>query len=195
VLDAKPNRQNSRVWSNSFEASIESVGRVEFEPHPQKVMVWAGISAQGRTRLIFFEQGETVTQAVYEKKVLRGEVLRAGREIFGQSSWIYMQDGASAHTAKATRTWCATNLPDFLEPHEWPPRSPDLNPCDFFLWGTLEATVNDEPLRDLAHLKKKIQKAWRELPQETVARACRNILKRLKLCIKCGGSRFESCVL
>ena len=29
---------------------------------------------------------------------------------------------------------------------EWPPRSPDLTPCDFFLWGYLKSKVYTSPL-------------------------------------------------
>ena len=45
--------------------------------------------------------------------------------------------------------WCASRLNDvFGHNHvvglghdvEWPPRSPDLTPCDFFLWGYLRNT-------------------------------------------------------
>ena len=31
----------------------------------------------------------------------------------------------------------------------WPPRSPDLNPYDFFLWGFVKDTVFVPPLQDL----------------------------------------------
>ena len=31
----------------------------------------------------------------------------------------------------------------------WPPRSPDLTPCDFFLWGFVKDTVFVPPLQDL----------------------------------------------
>ncbi|GBO01650.1 hypothetical protein AVEN_273261-1 [Araneus ventricosus] len=31
-------------------------------------------------------------------------------------------------------------------PITWPPRSPDLNPCDFFLWGHLKSLVYATPV-------------------------------------------------
>ncbi|KAF2344443.1 Protein of unknown function DUF4817 [Trinorchestia longiramus] len=40
---------------------------------------------------------------------------------------------------------------------EWPPRSSDLTPCDFFLWGHLKSKVYSSPLRDTDELKQKIE--------------------------------------
>jgi transposase len=191
VLEEKSNRQNDLVWAPSFEAAAEAVGPVEYTQYPSKIMVWAGISVRGRTRLVFFEPKKTVNQQEYQKHVLEGELVRAGQEMFGDEDWTFMQDGCSIHTAKATQAWCATNLPNFLESSEWPPRSPDLNPCDFFLWGTLEAIVNTQPLNSFSQLKAKLRHAWKNLDQEAIARACRVSIDRMKLCIKHDGSRFE----
>jgi hypothetical protein len=35
----------------------------------------------------------------------------------------------------------------------WPPRSPDLNPCDFYLWGKLRNIVYANNPHDLEALK------------------------------------------
>jgi len=29
---------------------------------------------------------------------------------------------------------------NFIEPHMWPPNSPDINPVDYAIWDTLSAT-------------------------------------------------------
>ncbi|KAJ4437726.1 hypothetical protein ANN_17871 [Periplaneta americana] len=43
-------------------------------------------------------------------------------------------------------------------PDEWPSRSPDLNPCDFWLWGYLKDRVYQGNIRSLADLKASIQR-------------------------------------
>ena len=57
---------------------------------------------------------------------------------------IFMQDGAPPHFATVVREWLNEHFPgrwlDRRGPHEWPARSPDLTPCDFFLWGLVEGT-------------------------------------------------------
>ncbi|GFX94515.1 uncharacterized protein TNCV_3087441 [Trichonephila clavipes] len=55
-----------------------------------------------------------------------------------QDLWI-QQDGATCHTARATIDLLKDTLGDRLisrfGPVNWPPRSCDLTPLDYFLWG------------------------------------------------------------
>ena len=48
---------------------------------------------------------------------------------------MFQEDGAPAHTARATQNWLQTNCPDFIAKDLWPPNSPDLNPLDYHVWG------------------------------------------------------------
>jgi hypothetical protein len=41
----------------------------------------------------------------------------------------------------------------------WPPRSPDLTPLDFFLWGYVINTVYQDKINNLQHLKAHIRDA------------------------------------
>ena len=65
------------------------------------------------------------------------------------NDYIFQQDGSPAHY-KNVRGYPNLNLPqgwigrtgkedDALM--RWPPRSPDLTPCDFFFWGFVKDTV------------------------------------------------------
>jgi hypothetical protein len=40
-----------------------------------------------------------------------------------------------------------------------PPRSPDLNPCDFYLWGKLKSVVYAKNPHDLEALKQNLREA------------------------------------
>ncbi|GFY16574.1 uncharacterized protein TNCV_736011 [Trichonephila clavipes] len=55
-----------------------------------------------------------------------------------QELW-FQQDGATCHTARATIDLLKDTLGDRLisrfGPVNWPPRSCDLTPLDYFLWG------------------------------------------------------------
>jgi hypothetical protein len=42
-------------------------------------------------------------------------------------------------------------------PVEWPPRSPALTPCDYFLWGYFKDKVSRMPPQDINDLRRKIQ--------------------------------------
>ena len=75
-------------------------------------------------------------------RVLEPE-LRSQR-INNQNVW-FQKDGATAHTARAAMAVVRTMFPDRLISRcgdvPWPPWSPDLSMCDFFLWGYLKSRV------------------------------------------------------
>jgi len=41
-------------------------------------------------------------------------------------------------------------------PTPWPPRSPDITPFDFFLWGYVKDKVFSTPVPDITNLKARI---------------------------------------
>ena len=51
------------------------------------------------------------------------------------------QDVAPSHTARNTQTYLRRENVTFIEPHMWPPNSPDLNPVDCAVWGALQQMV------------------------------------------------------
>ncbi|GFX67478.1 DNA-directed RNA polymerase subunit [Trichonephila clavipes] len=61
-----------------------------------------------------------------------------------QELW-FQQDGATYHTARATIDLLKDTFGDRLisrfGPVNWPPRSWDLTPLDYFLWGYVKWTV------------------------------------------------------
>ena len=62
----------------------------------------------------------------------------------------------------------------------WPPYSPDLSPCDFFLWGYLKSVVYKDPVpATLEDLKKNIRREVRWIKPETLRKVYENVLVRL----------------
>ena len=50
----------------------------------------------------------------------------------------------------------------------WSPSSPDMNPCDFFLWGVLKDKVYQPMPVSMNDLKQKIEEVFNDIPKETV---------------------------
>ena len=46
-------------------------------------------------------------------------------------SWVWQQDGDKAHTGNDTVAWLRKNTPNFIGPHQWSSKSPDLNVVDY----------------------------------------------------------------
>ena len=77
--------------------------------------------------------------------------------------YYFQRDGALPHTAAIVQTWLMGKFGKKLVDKDLlPPRAPDLNPCDFYLWGYLKSVVYNllpKTLHDLkANLEREIKK-------------------------------------
>jgi hypothetical protein len=55
----------------------------------------------------------------------------------------------------------------------WPPRSPDLTPCDFFLWGSVKDSVHVSPFpTPIQELRDWITHALQAITQDMLHRVC-----------------------
>lgn len=112
-----------------------------------------------------------------------------------QTMW-WQQDGASPHFFEQVREYLDNTFPGKWIGRNgaivWPPRSPDITPLDFFLWGYLKGLVYVTPPTDLDDLKDKIRQACRTVTPEMIAAACtRNLLTRFEHCVNVHGHQFE----
>ncbi|KAJ8960883.1 hypothetical protein NQ318_020182 [Aromia moschata] len=75
---------------------------------------------------------------------------------------------------------------------EWPARSPDFTPLDFFLWGHVQNSVFKQRPRNLEDLKVRITAEMRRIPAEVLHRATTVEFKyRLGHCLAVNGAQFE----
>jgi len=82
----------------------------------------------------------------------------------------FQQVGATSHTAKIAINILRPLFPGRLISRygdiEWPPRSPDLSVCDFYLWGHLNSVVYSAPSpRTTQELKLRIQEGISRIPE------------------------------
>lgn len=75
----------------------------------------------------------------------------------------------------------------------WPPRSPDLTPLDYFLWGHLKDEVYAVPIDDVDDLRHKIVAAFNRLKDrpEIITKAIQDIRRRCGACVERNGQQFE----
>ncbi|GBL96623.1 hypothetical protein AVEN_207789-1 [Araneus ventricosus] len=72
----------------------------------------------------------------------------------------------------------------------WPPYSPDLNPCDFFLWGHMKDLVYRKKPTDLISLKKSITDSFASIKRKTLELVTDKFVTRLRYCITSEDSDF-----
>lgn len=192
TIEQHLNRQNDRVWSKTKSSVDADLLRVTRRQKPSSVMVWAGVTASGRTPLVFVPEGVKINAQKYQEIILEGCLKPWAQSHFGKKSFTFQQDSAPAHKARTTQAWLQANVPSFIKATEWPPNSPDLNPLDYSIWGILESKVCSARHKDLDSLKCALKKAWNEIPQEVVRASAESFNERLKLLIKSKGGYFEN---
>ena len=74
---------------------------------------------------------------------------------------------------------------------EFPPRSPDLTPLDFYLWETLKNTVWATKLQTLEELREQIEHAINDIPLATIQMVCRSVRRHCWECTVAEGGHFE----
>ena len=108
---------------------------------------------------------------------------------------IFMQDRAPAHYLRAVNDWLNTNYTRRWMgrngPIHWPARSPDLNPCDYFLWGRIKELVYKTPIDNQEEALIRIQQAFDSLTNEEIFRAAHGIVRRTMACYNVQGRHFE----
>ena len=93
----------------------------------------------------------------------------------------FKQDGAPPHYGIEVRQYLNQLLPNAWIGRrglvEWPPRSPDLPPLDFYLWGHLKVMVYQESMRDLNHMKDCIINLFAQISKDELLRVAVRELK------------------
>lgn len=191
-LDGMVNRWNFCVWD--YEKPEDFF--VQQNQGAPSVTVWAALSKSHLFGPYFFPS--TVTGDMY-RAVLTEFFFPNLHEQCGTTEHIwFQQDGAPAHTATETKHLLADQFQDrivsrgFL--HEWPPRSPDLTPCDFYLWGVVKDVVyRNGHFTRLSDLENAVNDAFnmmRHSKIEDVRRAALSVRGRLQECIAVAGSQL-----
>ncbi|KAL1454591.1 hypothetical protein WDU94_010811 [Cyamophila willieti] len=76
----------------------------------------------------------------------------------------------------------------------WPPRSPDLTPLDYFLWGYSKDLVynNQAPIESVDEVKRSVRAACATLTPDVISAALnKDWVRRAEICFEQGGGRFE----
>jgi hypothetical protein len=186
-LSGAVNKQNFRYWSS------QNPNWVTDEPlHSPKVIVWAGVSSKRIIGPFFFDENVNGTNYLLMlQEKMWPELTRREKE-----SIRFMQDGAPPHWSHNVREWLNEHFPNRWigrgSPNmPWPPRSPDLTMCDFFLWGHIKSLVYREKFDNVDQLKAAIIQAFASVNSSMRERVVVEYQRRLQKCIEKNGSYVE----
>ena len=159
-------------------------------------MVWAGIIDRTVIGPYFFEAN--VNGDSYLEMLVDYLLPYLHDNGFDSSEICYMHDGAPPHIPAVIRECLDNNFRSWIgrmggvnKLLPWPPRSPDLNMMDFFLWGTLQHRVYLVQNQTMEEIENSIVMEMQDMSAESLERTQINLIKRLRKCIEVDGHLFE----
>ena len=91
-------------------------------------------------------------------------VRKKRRELWETRSWLLHHDYAPAHNAVEIRKFL---VKDNIAVLEQAPHSPNLTPCDFFLFPKLKEVIKRTRLQDSEAIKTAVTKELVAIPEES----------------------------
>ena len=122
--------------------------------------------------------GHTVTGRFYKNSVLKKvkEFYNKKRSSKGWSGVHLLHDNTSSHKFEVVKSFLA---PEKVEVLNHPPYSPDLSPCDFFLFLRLKKMLSGNKYTSRSSLGSAIYQCLQQIPKEDYLSAFCNWVKRL----------------
>lgn len=185
------NRKNTHYWSKTNKHLIKAIKK----QGRQTVNVWCGIICDRIIGPIFFDRSLNGERYL---ELLRNEIMPLINDLPAniRENIIFQQDSAPYHTVAPVVNFLNQHFPLWIGRHgliSWPPRSPDLSPLDFFLWGALKNKVYKNRSNNRNELKIKIRE---EINNFNASNSVRNAIRKMEAiytsCIAMDGGHIEN---
>jgi histone-lysine N-methyltransferase SETMAR len=178
-------RAANSSWVYEDEEPRTVVRRDRYEP---KSMFSIFFKSNGPLNVDCMDSGETIDNNYYIENCLRPTVdsIKKQRPTSGVKNMKILHDGARPHIHK--------NVKNFLEQEgiaiiDHPPYSPDLAPCDFWLFDKIKKDLDSHI--NARSLKKQITEILNLIGKEEYLKTLNKWLERMQLCIESDGDYFE----
>lgn len=180
-------KQQSSQWKHSGSPRPKKARQVR---SAVKTMLICFFDARGVVHREFVPEGQTVNQDFYIQVLrrLREAVRRKRPALWESGDWWLHHDNAPAHKALRVKQFLAKNGMTLL-PH--PPYSPDLAPCDFFLFPKMKKELKGRRFADIEEVQEKSLDALKGIVTHEYADAFVQWGTRLERCINANGAYFE----
>lgn len=109
-------------------------------------------------------------------------------KLWASGNWMLHHDGAPAHTSQLVQQFL-TKYEIILVPH--PPYSPDMAPCDFFLFPKLKHTLKGHRFEGVESIKQNATRELKSIPQSDYQKCYEQWQYRWAKCVAAEGMYFE----
>ena len=168
--------------------------------HPKRVTVWCGFWFSGIIGQFFFEneQGEAITVNGDRYRTMLNEFLLTKIEEEDIGNIWFQQDQATCHSAEATLDILRPVFEDRIISRSadvvWSPRSCDLTPLDYYLWGNVKDKCYANKPETIDALSDNIREAIGEIQLHTKDNVFKNWTDRVGYCMASRGIYFNAII-
>jgi len=168
-------------------------------PRPKKVrqscsatksMLIVFLDIRGIVHHEFVPEGQTVNAEFYCNVLrrLREDIRRKRPELWCPGNWLLHDDNAPSHRALVTLEFLAHKGIITL-PH--PPYSPDLAPCDCFLFPKMKLQLKGRRFDRVEEIQRESQNVLGTLREQDFQHAFQQLQRRWDRCVAAQGDDFE----
>jgi histone-lysine N-methyltransferase SETMAR len=180
-------KEANKVWVEMGENRPQIVRTAQ---HSKKRMFCIFFTVDGVIARIVMKKGQTVNGRLYANSILP-EVFSNFMEKGGRTTVrdvMLHHDNAAPHKAAVVTEYLRNERVKLL-PH--PPYSPDLAPCDFFLFPRIKKELKGKSFNKVEHLARAVQAVVDGIPKEDYEKSFQSWQNRLQRCIDFNGEYFE----
>lgn len=194
-LNGYVNKQNCRIWSENNPKMIQ-----QLPLHPEKCTVWCGLYAGGIIGPYFFknEAGNRVTVNGDRYRAMINDYLIPNLNGIDLEGMWFQQDGATCHTANATLDLLRKEFGEKIisrnGPVNWPPRSCDLTPLDYFLWGYVKSLVYADKPANIDALEHNITRTIADISPQLLEKVVGNWIDRMRFVRRSRGGHLTEII-
>jgi len=157
-----------------------------------KTMLTVFFDYEGVVHHEFAPRGQTINKEYYVKVLsrLRDAVRRKRPQLWTSGDWLLHHDNAPAHSSNLVQQYLTKHQVVQLRQ---PPYSPDVAPCDFWLFPTLKMPLKGHRFDDKETVETNATKALKAIPKTDFQDCFRKWKHRWERVIQSNGDYFEGC--
>lgn len=180
-------KRQSATWKSPGSPKSK---KLRFQKSREKTMLICFYDSKGIILREFVPQGQNVTGEYYLGVMERlwKRIVRVRPEYRAPGSWFLLHDNAPSHRTVAVREFLAKKQVCVLQ---HPPYSPDLSPCDYFLFPKLKLAMKGTFYDNVTQVQEAVTRVIEAIPKNDIKKSMLALVERAQRCIDAEGMYFE----
>jgi [histone H3]-lysine36 N-dimethyltransferase SETMAR len=164
--------------------------KIRYSKSKIKTLLISYFDANGMIYHEFVPEGQTVNKEYYQGVLqrLRLQIRRKRPHFWKTGDWFLLHDNARPHKAATIVKFLSKHSISEL-PHA--PYSPDLSPCDYFLFPKIKKKLKGKIFENIDDIKENVTRELNMVTLNQFSDCFASLQKRWQICIQRGGDYFE----